>query len=505
MDKARPACHHPDRPPTLRCGGPYLLAAVAFLCIQSAVSAAEEKTGEVRRFEGHKDFVYCAVFSPDGRQLLSCGGGEYKNGEWLPGEQDHTLWLRDVVSGKTLRRFEGHTGHVASVTFSADGRRALSGSLDGTLRLWEVATGNSIGVFEGHSDSVYGVALAKDSHRAVSGSTDGTVRVWDVDSGKELHKLEGHNTWIWTVALSPDGKLALSGGKDKVCRLWDVENGMELRQFEGHTSDVRKVLFSPDGKRAVSAGFDGTLRLWDVDSGKEIRKFEGHDGEVQGVSFTPDGRRIVSTGFDGTLRLWDVESAKELSRFEHPAGPLHHVVVSADGRYALTTGFDHSLRMWRLPQADKVRPAPAEADKKKETEKKKLEKKEPEKPGEVRRFEGHKDSVQCAAFSPDGRQLVAAGGGQFKNGQLTPGEQDYVVRLWDVASGKCTQSFEGHTGTVGALAFSADGSRVLSSSLDGDAPAVGSEDGRFSGPLRSERSHFRQRHLKGQPACGRWL
>ena len=40
-------------------------------------------------------------------------------------------------TGKEIRTFTGHSGHVFSVTFSPDGRTALSGSW-GTLKLWDV-------------------------------------------------------------------------------------------------------------------------------------------------------------------------------------------------------------------------------------------------------------------------------------------------------------------------------------------------------------------------------
>ncbi len=36
--------------------------------------------------------------------------------------------------------FTGHVSIVNSVTFSADGKTALSGSWDWTMRLWEVAS-----------------------------------------------------------------------------------------------------------------------------------------------------------------------------------------------------------------------------------------------------------------------------------------------------------------------------------------------------------------------------
>src|SRR5260370_28481351 len=104
----------------------------------SQAVAAEPAPELIRRFEGNKDFVYCAVFSPDGNYILSGGGGSYSDNQWLPGDQDYTLWLWNVATGKSIRRLEGHTDHVAGVAFSGDGKQALSGSLDGTLRLWDI-------------------------------------------------------------------------------------------------------------------------------------------------------------------------------------------------------------------------------------------------------------------------------------------------------------------------------------------------------------------------------
>jgi WD40 repeat protein len=73
---------------------------------------------------------------------------------------------------------------------------------------------------------------------------------------------------------------------------------------------------------------------------------------------------------------------------------------------------------------------------------------------ELRRFEAGSD-VKAVAFSADGLRALS-------------GSIDDLVRLWDVETGKEIRRFEGHTGSVFSVAFSPDGRYALSGSI-GDA------------------------------------
>ena len=97
------------------------------------------------------------AFSPDGTRLAS-------------GSFDNSVRLWDVVTGNEIRRFEGHTDWVLSVAFSPDATRLASGSYDRTVRLWDVATGDEVRRFEGHTEVVYSVAFSPDGTRLASGS-----------------------------------------------------------------------------------------------------------------------------------------------------------------------------------------------------------------------------------------------------------------------------------------------------------------------------------------------
>ncbi len=80
--------------------------------------------------------------------------------------------------------------------------------------------------------------------------------------------------------------------------------------------------------------------------------------------------------------------------------------------------------------------------------------------------------VTGVAFSRDGTKVAT-------------GNRDYLVRVWDVASGKLERSLEGHTNIVWNVRFSPDGKYVVSGSQDRTARlwslATGKEVRRFPG------------------------
>lgn len=71
----------------------------------------------------------------------------------------------------------------------------------------------------------------------------------------------------------------------------------------------------------------------------------------------------------------------------------------------------------------------------------------------VKEFRGHKDSLYAARLSPDGK-LLATGG------------YDSTIKLWNVGSGKEIRALDGHNGAVFELAFRSDGKVLASASGD---------------------------------------
>jgi WD40 repeat protein len=68
-------------------------------------------------------------------------------------------------------------------------------------------------------------------------------------------------------------------------------------------------------------------------------------------------------------------------------------------------------------------------------------------------LEGHTGWVRSVAFSSNGTRIVSGSG-------------DKSVRVWDVSTGKVQSVLKGHTYWVNSVAFSSDGTRIVSGSGD---------------------------------------
>jgi WD40 repeat protein len=133
----------------------------------------------------------------------------------------------DTVTGNPVGRpFEGHKGAVYCVVFSPNGKHIVSGSYDRTIRVWDIMTGNiKAGPFGMHGGSFNSVSFSPNGRYIASASADGKIRLWDAATGDAVGEpFEGHTDWAHSVAFSPNGKYIVSGSADHTIRMWPIQD-----------------------------------------------------------------------------------------------------------------------------------------------------------------------------------------------------------------------------------------------------------------------------------------
>ena len=427
---------------------------------RARLAAAAHASLNVACLTGHSARISRASFSPDGSRIVTVSA-------------DTTARLWHTTSGAEIAKLP-HEDAVGIGIFSPDGSKLATATFN-AVRIWDGHTGAERGFSVG-GGWILSANFSPDSSKLLFTSQSGQLSIFDFRTGTVKSPFRGER--FYRAAYSPDGKylLACSNTEMQLWRLpsmefvtafprkgmlydvdfsadgtklltasdfsawqWDTATGAELGHVT-HKHTVHSAKFCLDGSRILTASSDGTSRLWNAATGLEILRID-HNESVVSAEFSPCGRLAVTASNDGLGRLWHLASSIELARYAHNA-PVSSASFSADGGHVITASADGCARLWEVAST-----------------------------AEIYRFgTGNRYGSQgsSAAFSPDGTQVLTAFNG---------------ARLWDVESGVERAKFS-HDGEVVHGAFSRDGNRIVTASMDGTArlwdPVSGKEHARFA-------------------------
>ncbi|AQW46619.1 hypothetical protein SHXM_00082 [Streptomyces hygroscopicus] len=288
--------------------------------------------------------------------------------------------------------------------------------------------------------------------------TGRSVSLWDTRDTvrpRRLATLTGHSAPIESVAFSADGHLLATvanvglnpadGGERgrSSLMLWgltDRGHPREVLNWRG-LDDAQAVAFSPDGKTmaVVTGRENGTLQLWNVTKPSAPQRLTGplHAVDSQTVMFSPDGHTLITgsgylTATNGSLNPdsithttgWTAWNIRDLHNPRAVARRSHFgSAVFSRAAPLLAVSDSSTLTLWDL--------------------------RHPGTPRQLTRLD-HKDQVESAAFSPDGRSLAVS----------VLDDTAFLRDISDPARPGKPVMLGKHDRTVDAIAFSRDGRTV---------------------------------------------
>lgn len=458
------------------------------------------------------DYPAALAWSRDGRSLLTIAAPNRSDSR-----QEFPIRIWDAATGRELQRHSYDSISVAGAPLGYEPQRLAAAPFDAALLLWEFASGGrisqplpsrgslgllalsgtgrlayvekNVGIYisdiADQIDMLY-FPLSEIScveHLSFSPNSsylsfiiDGNVRVFDIETGNELISSYNPEYSAKNITWAPNSEslaIALNGGQVDLLNI-----SSEHIYFQIEDSERIDILtFSPDGQLLAIATMpdqysrDYGIRLWDIAAGQERGRWYRHSQTVSAMAFSPDGKFLATAASDQTLRLMDVASGIEVRRIEmSPYG--FAVDVSADGNLLAVSGGTDRVRLFDLSAG-----------------------------AEIGIFQIDSGTIFKTKFSPDGKLLITTGTTSYsnllvwdiaerqlrhslsligytiicewsRNSQLiaTYSDNEYgsinFVELWDVATGKRVQTFYGHSGYIGCIAFSPDSLQLATCSAD---------------------------------------
>lgn len=420
----------------------------------------------------------------------------------------------------------GHVFRIHSLSFSADGSRAISAAEDGTLKVWDVATGAlmltatvpaenfsspsamSHADFSPEGDTIWAASvgglyqyrasdgeflqslIAMESAGQVFFSPDGqylgmagspagvedATYIYRRSDGALIHAFEPAGSVA--AVFTANSQYVIAGttfgfeSDPGIIRYYRMSDGGLERTIAAHTDSVTWISLSPDGTMFASSSKDGTAKLWNAADGSLLHTLTGHSDTVDRVKFSPDGSRVATSSYDGTIRTWNAQTGAALDTFT----PMDGLGVGAfawapNGQTLLTaTGAKFGQPTPRIREI-------AAAD------------------GTfLREFTGIFGQFTDMALSPDGTRIVyseyptrlsmfdaadgslmwSSGAGFFQDyvafsadsSTLAVGRNNGAVDFLDVSNGSTINSFVAHGDRVVDIAFSPDGSKLATRCRD---------------------------------------
>ena len=454
--------------------------------------------------QGHDRAVWAVAFSPDGKRVATAS-------------RDNTAKLWNTQTGECLRTLEGHTDGLSSVAFSPNGQLIVTISSDKTPKVWDVQTGKLLHTLQHHEGGISLAAFSPNGQLIATASSDKTAKVWDVQTGKLLHTLKGDDdSMILSVAFSPDGQWIVTGLSKNTPKIWinnfakagirSLEQVLQfsmlnvLHIFKTGKMPVEKIpAADSQALQDEKAGQkDSSQKSIYFFGQKEVSIKKGDDGSVS-LNFKEEGSKdkIVVVPADLVEKcsyLKDMfelypNDTEEVSTDRPLTEEAVTLLIDLWGKAKTVEAFIQKLPGYSFAQLVDLWMAIENLDFEYNSEQsvqnllkekigsdflRLIEQPEPLDPIILAKIQvtmlrpyltellyknkwrlkntlqGHTNSV---VFSPDGQLIATA-------------SEDHTVKLWDVPTGQCLHTLEGHTMFVASVAFSSNGQLFATASWD---------------------------------------
>jgi WD40 repeat protein len=305
------------------------------------------------------------------------------------------------------------------------------------------------------------VAFSQDSKQLASASESGKLQVWDLDAKTCCKELDVASNIVWGTFSVDLSRFAYeSFGEIFIFNLEDkARSRIACHDAPGMFGSLTKVA-TATSRSMTKAAFvtpEAEIQIRNLDSGNILQTISVEQ-KVSSITLSQDSTQLASRSLDGTVEIWDLDTYQTRQKYgdykqesmksfvdQWPQGLRgFRILLSPDSTHLALVDGTNTTNIWAVQD------------------------------GRRYTLDSH---TECIVFSQRDSTRLFSG---LRNGQ---------IRLWNLSTRTCLQTFEGHTDCVFSITISPDSTQLVSVSRDGTAKLWNILDGKCAHTIAVDKNY----------------
>jgi WD40 repeat protein len=308
------------------------------------------------------------------------------------------------------------------------------------------------------------VAFSQNSKQLASASESGKLQVWDFDTRNCFIELDVASNIVWGTFFVDLTRFAYESFGELF--IFNLQDGSRSRiscyDTLGPSWDLTKAAtaISRSMVKAALATPDNEIQIHNLRSGNIVQTIIVEQ-KVASIAFSHDSTQLASRSRDGTIEIWDLDTFQTRQKYgdyeqestksfvdQWPQGLRgSRLLLSPDSAHLALLDGTKTINIWTVQD------------------------------GRRYTIEEHSSRTECIVFSQRDSTRLFSGLG---NGQ---------IKLWNLSTRTCLQTFEGHTDCVFSITISSDSTQLMSVSRDGTAKLWNISDGKCARTIAVDKNY----------------
>lgn len=361
---------------------------------------------------------------------------------------------------QTVSRLGAHQVGVSYARYSPEGNKILMASELGDISEWEVEAAEClININKGFSmhmlnaianqetvsvnditevseqlsfHFIPAIDYSSDGKKAIWGSEEGVLQEWNLEAGNCLRVIKAHEQFV-SHCVYADDEYIVTASIDGTAKLWNLLNNQLLNTYD-HGDAINALTIDRVGGTLMTGGDNGWLKVWDWQKGECIHEELIHEGGVTDLYMHPSEHRMLSGGSNGLVAEWDTQTweclnAWQATEEEVGISAVCYEKTGEHGIFATSTGY---LCIWNFESGEIEAAVPV--------------------------VEMESEDTPTIISDLDYSPLT---------GNIVCSVEDGSVREYSLDTAASLHVIQAHVNYAMAIRYSPDGTRALSSALDG--------------------------------------